>query len=118
MWEQAQAVPCSCKQISEGHPVGDKGCQYAYESFGLFYSWLSSYCLANGNLRGSEESYLRLKDNDVRIIRIGDHGVSILDPDDNEIDVYYELPKADWESPEGNGLFAGNFHPTVDSIIN
>ena len=52
-----------------------------------------------------QESYFRLKENDVRIIRIGDHGVSlgvyILDPDDNEIEVYYELPKSDWKGSEG-----------------
>ena len=60
-----------------------------------------------------QELYFRLKENDVRIIRIGDHGISlgvyILDPDDNEIEVYYELPKSDWKSPEGKGLFGGNF---------
>ena len=69
-----------------------------------------------------QESYIRLKENDVRIIRIGDHGVSlgvyILDPDDNEIEVYYELPKSDWKSPEGKGLFGGNFPKQLIEVAN
>ena len=66
-----------------------------------------------GSFEDLQELYFRLKENDVRIMRIGDHGVSmgvyILDPDDNEIEVYYELPKSDWKKPEGKGLFGGNF---------
>ena len=69
-----------------------------------------------------QELYFRLKENDVRIIRIGDHGVSlgvyILDPDDNEIEVYYELPKSDWKSPEGKGLFGGNFPKQINEVAN
>ena len=60
-----------------------------------------------------QELYLRLKENDVRIVRIGDHGLSLgvylLDPDDNEIEVYYELPSPQWDRREGKGLFEGNF---------
>ncbi len=60
-----------------------------------------------------QELYLRLKENDVRILRIGDHGVSLgvylLDPDDNELEVYYELPKAQWQWPADKGLFGGEF---------
>ena len=48
-----------------------------------------------------QELYDRLIENDVRIVRPGDHGISMgvyfLDPDDNEIEVYYELPKEQWE---------------------
>ena len=69
-----------------------------------------------------QELYFRLKENDVRIIRIGDHGVSlgvyILDPDDNEIEVYHELPKSDWKSPEGKGLFGGNFPKQLNEVAN
>ena len=60
-----------------------------------------------------QELYLRLKENDVRIQRVGNHGLSLgvylLDPDDNEIEVYYELPSAQWDRQEGKGLFQGNF---------
>ena len=75
-----------------------------------------------GTFEDLQELYLRLKENNVRIIRIGDHGVSlgvyILDPDDNEIEVYYELPKADWKSPEGKGLFAGSFLKGLTEPVN
>jgi len=60
-----------------------------------------------------QELYNRLRENHVRIRRIGDHGVSLgvylLDPDDNEIEVYYELPKAQWKWPADKGLFGGKF---------
>jgi catechol-2,3-dioxygenase len=60
-----------------------------------------------------QELYARLKENNVRIQRIGDHGVSLgvylLDPDDNEIEVYYELPSSEWNRSADKGLFEGNF---------
>ncbi len=60
-----------------------------------------------------QELYNRLKENGVRIVRLGDHGVSmgvyLLDPDDNEIEVYYELPKAQWERHPEKGLFGNRF---------
>ena len=75
-----------------------------------------------GTFEDLQELYLRLKENNVRIIRIGDHGVSlgvyILDPDDNEIEVYYELPKSDWKSPEGKVLFAGSFPKELMEPVN
>ena len=75
-----------------------------------------------GTFEDLQELYLRLKENDVRIVRIGDHGVSlgvyIWDPDDNEIEVYYELPKLDWKSPEGKGLFAGSFPKELMEPVN
>ncbi len=61
-----------------------------------------------------QELYDRMKQNNARIQRIGDHGISLgvylLDPDDNEIEVYYELPRADWERHPEKGLF-GNLFP-------
>ena len=68
-----------------------------------------------------QELYLRLKENNVRIQRIGDHGLSLgvylLDPDDNEIEVYYELPSAQWDRREGKGLFEGNFPRQLEKPI-
>ncbi len=59
-----------------------------------------------------QELYSRLRENNVRIQRIGDHGISMgvyfLDPDDNEIEVYYELPKSQWQRSADKGLFGGN----------
>ena len=58
-----------------------------------------------------QELYWRLKENNVRIQRIGDHGVSLgvylLDPDDNEVEVYFEMAK--WRWPTDKGLFGGKF---------
>ncbi len=60
-----------------------------------------------------QELYWRLRENNVRIQRIGDHGVSLgvylLDPDDNEIEVYYEMPKSEWQRSEDKGLFGVKF---------
>ena len=68
-----------------------------------------------------QELHARLKDNDVRIMRIGDHGVSLgvylLDPDDNEIEVYYELPKDQWERHPENGLFGNNFPRQLEEPV-
>jgi catechol 2,3-dioxygenase len=59
-----------------------------------------------------KELYQRLKENNVRIKHIGDHGISLgvylLDPDDNEIEVYYELPESYWPK-EGDRVFTGHF---------
>ena len=60
-----------------------------------------------------QELYSRLQENNVRILRIGDHGISmgvyLLDPDDNEIEAYYEMPKSEWQWPTDKGLFGGQF---------
>ena len=69
-----------------------------------------------------QELYFRLKENDVRILRIGNHGISLgvylLDPDDNEIEVYYEMPKAQWQWPEDKGLFGGEFPRKLEEPMN
>ena len=61
-----------------------------------------------------QELYDRLIENEVRIVRMGDHGISmgvyLLDPDDNEIEVYYEDPKDQWTRHPEKGLF-GNEYP-------
>lgn len=58
-----------------------------------------------------KDMYQRLQENDVPIRGIGDHGVSLgvylRDPDDNEIEVFFELPKSQW--PNGEGIFGGKF---------
>ena len=54
----------------------------------------------------------RLKDNDIAIRSIGDHGLSLgiyfRDHDGNEIEAYYELPKSEWAT-DGEHLFDGKF---------
>ena len=55
--------------------------------------------------------YGELKQKDVKVGGIGDHGISIgvyfFDPDGNEIEVFYELPRDQW--PAEGQLFAGKF---------
>ena len=59
----------------------------------------------------------RLKDNDIPIVRIGDHGVSLgvyfCDPDGNELETYYELPKSEWEKG-GTHIFDGKFPHSLE----
>lgn len=55
--------------------------------------------------------YRHIKAKDVNIAGIGDHGISIgvyiLDPDGNEIEVFYETPREQW--PDDGNIFAGKF---------
>jgi catechol 2,3-dioxygenase len=56
------------------------------------------------SLDALKESYQRLKDNDVKIERIVDHGISLgiyfRDPDGNGLEVSYELPREAWPRQE------------------
>ena len=58
-----------------------------------------------------KDVYRRLKEKNVNIQRIGDHGISLgvyfLDPDGNGNEVYYELPRDQW--PADGDLFSGGF---------
>ena len=66
-----------------------------------------------------KELYHHLKEKDVAMDRVADHGLSIgiyiHDPDGNGIEVYYELPRSEWPREEnlfggedmGNGRFPG-----------
>ena len=51
-----------------------------------------------------KEIYQRLKDKNVPIARVSDHGVSVgiyfHDPDGNGLEVSYELPRSEWFSQE------------------
>ena len=61
--------------------------------------------------------YQRLKDNDVGIVRIGDHGLSLgvyfKDPEGNELETYYELPKSEWPA-DGDHIFDMKFPLTLE----
>ncbi|PKB79672.1 MAG: hypothetical protein BZY88_12155 [SAR202 cluster bacterium Io17-Chloro-G9] len=56
-----------------------------------------------------------LREKGVEIAGIGDHGISLgvylFDPDGNEIEVFYELPRDQW--PDGQ-IFAGRFPGSLE----
>jgi catechol 2,3-dioxygenase len=66
-----------------------------------------------------KDAYLRLKEKNVKIERVVDHGISLgiyfRDPDGNGLEVSYELPREKWPRQEhvfsddmvARGLFAG-----------
>ena len=55
--------------------------------------------------------YGELKEKGVPIAGIGNHGISLgvyfLDPDGNEMEAFYELPRNQW--PEEGNIFSGEF---------
>lgn len=55
--------------------------------------------------------YAELQEKGVRVGGIGNHGISLgvyfFDPDGNEIEAFYELPKDQW--PSEGSLFGGKF---------
>jgi len=57
-----------------------------------------------------KEIYRHLLEKKIEIVRLGDHGISLgiyfFDPDGNEIEVFFELPRDQW--PDGN-IFSGQF---------
>ena len=65
------------------------------------------------NLKGLKT---RLEKLGARIAGVGDHGISyglyVFDPDGNELEIYYELPRSEW--PGGDMLFAGSFPNPID----
>ena len=50
------------------------------------------------------EFHRHLKECEARIVGMGDHGISkgvyFLDPDGNEIEVFYEIPRSQWPDPD------------------
>lgn len=60
--------------------------------------------------------YKHMKSSDVNVGGVGDHGISLgvyfFDPDGNEIEAFYELPKDQW--PKGDNLFGGKFPGSIE----
>ncbi len=63
--------------------------------------------------------YAEMKQKGVKIGGIGDHGISLgvyfFDPDGNEIEAFYELPKDQW--PKNGDLFTGKFPGSLEGEI-
>ncbi len=60
--------------------------------------------------------YKHMQAQKVNIGGIGDHGISVgvyfFDPDGNEIEVFYEMPKSEW--PADRELFSGKFPQSLE----
>lgn len=67
------------------------------------------------SLSDLQSIYQELKAKGISIAGIGDHGISIgvyfFDPDGNEIEVFYELPKEQWPT---NNIFQGKFPGSLE----
>ena len=63
-----------------------------------------------------KDLYKRLKEKDVKIEKISDHGISLgvyfRDPDGNGNEVYYEIPREQW--PTGDKIFRGKFPMSLE----
>jgi catechol-2,3-dioxygenase len=63
-----------------------------------------------------KQLYEVIKENDVTVENVGDHGISLgvyfCDPDGNEIEAYYEMPKDEW--PAEGDLFEGAFPDSLE----
>ena len=71
---------------------------------------LSHFAWEMNSIEDLESLYLKLQREHIEISDIGDHGISLgiyfADPDGNQIEVFYELPKEEWPEEE---MFSGNF---------
>ena len=71
---------------------------------------LSHFAWEMNSIEDLESLYLKLQREHIEISDIGDHGISLgiyfADPDGNQIEVFYELPKEEWPEEE---IFSGNF---------
>lgn len=69
-----------------------------------------------GSLEDLQAFRRKLDDLGVEVAGIGDHGISLgvylKDPDGNELEVFYELPRSQW--PESGNIFAGSFPNPVE----
>jgi catechol-2,3-dioxygenase len=87
-------------------PVGPEAPGPEDDRVGLFhFAWEME------SFEALKELHQHMKNENVNIGGIGDHGISIgvyfFDPDGNQIEVFYEMPKSDW--PEDGDLFSGDF---------
>lgn len=68
-----------------------------------------------GSLEELEGITERLREKGIEVAGIGDHGISmgvyLHDPDGNELEIFYELPRGEW--PQGDRLFTGRFPKPV-----
>ena len=90
--------------IGDGAPGPEEG------RVGLYH-----FAWEMGSFEDLRAMYRELKIKHVDIAGIGDHGISVgvylFDPDGNEIEMFYELPRDQW--PEGD-IFQGRFPGSLE----
>ncbi len=77
------------------------------------------------SLEDLKELYQRIKDRNIPIEHVSDHGISLgiyfRDPDGNGIEVYYEVPRTEWHRQDhifsGEGRRKGRFPGPWDELI-
>ena len=61
-----------------------------------------------------KELYFRIKEKNIDIERVSDHGhaigIYIRDPDGNGIEVSYEMPSSEWGNEENKYMIGGTKH--------
>ena len=76
------------------------------------------------SLEDLKELYQRIKDRNIPIDNVSDHGISLgiyfRDPDGNGIEVYYEVPRSEWHRQDhilsGEGRRKGRFPGPWDEL--
>ena len=67
------------------------------------------------SLEDLQAIYRHLKQSDVKIVGIGDHGISlgvyVMDPDGYQIEIFYELPRDRWPAED---IFSGSFPGSLE----
>ena len=92
-------------------PVGADAPGPEQDRVGLFH-----FAWEMDSLEDLRVLYQQMKQKGVQIRGLGDHGISMgvyfFDPDGNEIEVFYELPKDQW--PADGDLFSGAFPHSLE----
>lgn len=96
--DQEQSHEVALMQVGEEAPLQQK------RQVGLNHmAWMMH------SLEDLQEMYLRLKEKNIPIDHVSDHGISVgiyfRDPDGNGIEVSYELPRNQW--PRQDHVFSG-----------
>lgn len=90
--------------------IGDESPGPQPDRVGLYH-----FAWEMGSFDDLQKIYQELRAKKVDIVGKGDHGISLgvyfLDPDGNEIEVFYELPRDMW--PEDD-IFMGSFPMKID----
>ena len=92
-------------------PVGPKAPCPEQDRVGLYH-----FAWEMDSFEDLRQIYEHMKQKNVNIGGIGDHGISMgvyfFDPDGNEIEAFHELPRDQW--PAAGGTFGGKFPQSLE----